>query len=60
MGDRRSTACWWYSKVAKQLEYYHELQAVDRGTTIPDRGLLTRGFQLSRDRKASERESQHH
>ena len=40
MGDRRSTACWWYSKVAKQLEYYHELQAVDRRTKIPDRGLL--------------------
>lgn len=50
----RSTACWWYSKVAKQLEYYHELQAVDRRAKIPDRGLLTRGFQLPGNWKAAE------
>ena len=30
MGYRRSTDFWWYSNVAKQLEYYQELQAVNR------------------------------
>ena len=31
IGEKRSTACWRYSVIAKKQEYYHELQAVDEG-----------------------------
>ena len=37
-------------KSPKIRSKHHELQAVDRGTTLPDRSLSARGFKLPRDR----------